>query len=137
MFAALSPFRISRFLFCMGQNYKVSEYSHRSYSKLKESGRLNDYKTRILAELQKRPATRRFLAKLLKAGSPSNLCAPLKELENQGLISVTGSTMDEKTGREVSVYSLLPNANCLYINSNLSTCSLHSETSISLKKDSL
>lgn len=121
----------------MRQNYKVSEYSHRSYSKLIESGRLNDYKTRILAELQKRPATRRMLAKLLKAGSPSNLCAPLKELENQGLISVMGSTMDEMTGREVSVYSLLPKPNCLYINSNLSTYSLHSESSVCPKKDSL
>lgn len=109
----------------MRQNYKVSEQSKSSFKALNESGKVGLYKSRILANLSKAPATRRKLTKLCDARHPSNLCASLKQLENQGLIKVVGFVRDEVTGREVSLYGLSDAANCLYINSNSSNYVLH------------
>lgn len=121
----------------MTQSYKVAEHSKISYQKLTESGRLTRYKAAILNELKVKPATRRTLAKKLKAVHPSNLCAPLKSLENEGIIKVLKSIQDKNTGREVNLYGLVDASNSLYINRNLSTCSLHSEGLDNAKKTSL
>jgi hypothetical protein len=90
----------------MVQKYNISENSKRSYQKLSESGKLTRYKALIIAELRTGSFTRRILAKKLKAGHPSNLCAALKELEREGFIMVLGSIQDTFTGREVNVYGL-------------------------------
>lgn len=118
----------------MPQNYNVSDQSKESYLKFKKTGKESRYKALILKELRKSPGTRRDLAKRIRAGYPSNLCAPLKVLENEGFIKVIKLVLDRKTGREVSLYGLNDTANCLYINSNLSTCSLHSEPLETIKK---
>lgn len=117
------------------QRYKLSELSKRSYQELTTSGKLAKYKTQIIAELKKQPLTRRLLAKIIKAGAPSNICAPLKELENEGIIKRIGHIKDSLTSREVALYSINDDANSLYINRNLSTCSLH-ETGLDHSKKS-
>lgn len=119
------------------QNYNVDEHSKSSYQDLIKSGKFSEYKRAILRELAATPKTRRTLAKKLKAGYPSNLCAPIKDLEKEGLIKVIGSIQDILTGREVNLYGLVDASNSLYINRNLSTCSLHDEAIDNTKKTSL
>ena len=95
----------------MEQNYDkkrhLSSRSTDSFFQLVHSGKISKYKDQIIKYLGASNLTRRQLTKLLKAGSPSNLCAPLKELENEGVIKIVGSLKDPLTNREVSVYGLI------------------------------
>lgn len=83
-----------------------SESSKRSFDELVQTGKLAKYKNLILSELEKTALTRRELTQKVKAKHPSNLCAPLKILENEGLIKVVSRVIDPFTSREVSLYSL-------------------------------
>ena len=83
-----------------------SESSKRSFNELVNPGKLAKYKNLILSELEKTCLTRRELTQKLKAKHPSNLCAPLKILENEGLIKVISNVIDPFTSREVSLYAL-------------------------------
>lgn len=83
-----------------------SESSKRSFDELVQTGKLAKYKNLILNELEKTCLTRRELTQKVKAKHPSNLCAPLKILENEGLIKVVSRVVDPFTSREVSLYSL-------------------------------
>ena len=121
----------------MTQSYKVAEHSKISYQKLTESGRLTRYKAAILNELKVKPATRRTLAKKLKAVHPSNLCAPLKNLENEGIIKVLRSIQDKNTGREVNLYGLSQTESPYISIGDLNTTCVHSEGLLNFKKTSL
>ncbi len=83
-----------------------SESSKRSFDELVQNGKLAKYKNLILNELEKTCLTRRELTQKVKARHPSNLCAPLKILENEGLIKVINHVVDPFTSREVSLYAL-------------------------------
>lgn len=118
-------------------SYNVAEHSKNSYQDLIKSGKFSRYKRAILKELAALPATRRTLAKKLKAGYPSNLCAPIKELEKEGLIKVIGSVQDILTGREVNLYGL-SQAESPYISiGDLNTSCVHSEGLLNSQKTSL
>lgn len=90
----------------MKQRYGIAENSATSYKDFVKSGKLSKYKSLILIELSKESASRRTLTKKVRAKHPSNLCAPLKDLENEGLVCVVGQTFDVITSREVAVYGL-------------------------------
>ena len=90
----------------MKQSYGISENSKLSYNEFVKAGKLSKYKSLIIIALSKESASRRTLTKKVKAKYPSNLCAPLKELENEGIICVSDNTLDAITSRLVSVYSL-------------------------------
>lgn len=85
---------------------KVTEQSVESYQKILKSGRMSKYRELIVQVLTKGNETRRDLTEKVKAIHPSNLCAPLKILENEGIIKVVGHVQDYHTGREVSLYGL-------------------------------
>jgi DNA-binding HxlR family transcriptional regulator len=67
---------------------------------------MSKYRELIVQVLTKGNETRRALADKVKAKHPSNLCAPLKILENEGIIKVVGYVQDNHTGREVSLFGL-------------------------------
>ena len=90
----------------MKQSYGISENSKLSYNEFVKAGKLSNYKSLIIIALSKESASRRTLTKKVKAKYPSNLCAPLKELENEGIIYVSDNTLDAITSRLVGVYSL-------------------------------
>ena len=92
--------------FLMKQSYGISENSKLSYNEFVKAGKLSKYKSLIVIALSKESASRRTLTKKVKAKHPSNLCAPLKDLENEGIICVIDTTLDSITSRLVSVYSL-------------------------------
>lgn len=119
----------------MRQKYAISENSKQSFLKLQESGKISVYQRRIIQSLSVEPKTRAELVRICKAKYPSNLTFPLRELENQGLIYRAGKKFDQRTNREVTVYALAADTNPLYINRNLSTCSLH-ETGLDHSKKS-
>ena len=85
---------------------KVTRQSVESYQKILKSGRMSKYRELIVQVLTKGNETRRALADKVKAKHPSNLCAPLKILENEGIIKVVGYVQDNHTGREVSLFGL-------------------------------
>lgn len=86
--------------------FNHSERSKTSFDEFVKTGKLAKYKNLILSELEKTCLTRRELTQKVKAKHPSNLCAPLKILENEGLIKVISHVVDPFTSREVSLYSL-------------------------------
>jgi hypothetical protein len=91
----------------MTQRYtKVAHNSKNSYEQLVNSGKYARYKDAIIQELQKKPRTRRELVSLVHAGNPSNLTAPLKALENEGIICRMGVVFDPVTKREVTQYGI-------------------------------
>ena len=73
---------------------KVTEQSVESYQKILKSGRMSKYRELIVQVLTKGNETRRDLTEKVKAIHPSNLCAPLKILENEGIIKVVGHVQD-------------------------------------------
>lgn len=83
-----------------------SESSKRSFNELVKTGKLSKYKALILKELEKASLTRKELTVKVNAIHPSNLCAALKILENQGLIRVANYVTDPYTSREVASYAL-------------------------------
>lgn len=85
---------------------EVTKQSVESYQKILKSGRMSKYRELIVQVLTKGNETRRALTQKVKAVHPSNLCAPLKILENEGIIKVVGHVQDHYTGREVSLYGL-------------------------------
>ena len=85
---------------------KVTRQSVESYQKILETGKMSKYRELIVQVLAKGNETRRALTDKVKAKHPSNLCAPLKILENEGIIKVVGHVQDDYTGREVSLYGL-------------------------------
>lgn len=86
---------------------KNSELSSLSYQAYLTTGKQDRYKQAIIRELSKAPRTRRELVHLVHAGSPSNITAPIKALENEGVIYRCGVVQDQVTGREVTQYALV------------------------------
>lgn len=91
----------------MAKVRKNSELSEKSYQAYLSTGKQDRYKQAIIRELSKSPRTRRELVHLVHAGSPSNITAPLKALENEGIIYRCGVVQDQITGREVTLYGLM------------------------------
>jgi DNA-binding HxlR family transcriptional regulator len=85
---------------------KVTGQSAKSYQEFLKSGKMSKYRELIVEVLSKGNETRRALTNKVKAVHPSNLCAPLKILENEGVIKVVGYVQDLYTSREVSLYGL-------------------------------
>lgn len=104
---------------------KNSELSEKSYQAYLSTGKLDTYKKAILRELAKGPRTRRELVHLVHSGNPSNITAPLKQLENQDLITRYDIVQDPFTGREVIQYCLAPPTIPLSNNRELLGYALH------------
>ncbi len=85
---------------------KVTGQSAKSYQEFLKSGKMSKYRQLIIQVLEQGNATRRVLTEKVKAKHPSNLCAPLKILENQGIIKVIDYVRDHVTDRDVSLYGV-------------------------------
>lgn len=109
----------------MAKVRKNSELSEKSYQAYLSTGKLDTYKKAILRELAKGPRTRRELVHLVHSGNPSNITAPLKQLENQDLITRYDIVQDPFTGREVIQYCLAPPTIPLSNNRELLGYALH------------
>lgn len=106
---SLTPLLDFENLILMVQMYNESNHSEsskRSFNELVKTGKLSKYKFLILKELEKASLTRRELTDKVRAKHPSNLCGPLKILENEGIIKVVNHVVDPFTCREVSLYAL-------------------------------
>lgn len=86
---------------------QFSELSKASYVAFNNSGKLKRYKELIINQLSVSPKTRNELVPLVNACYPSNITAPLIQLENDGLICRCGVVQDKITGRMVTQYCLV------------------------------